>query len=195
MGANEIIGTITVIMGIGLHVPYLRDAITRRIKPHPFTWIIWTLLTAIVFFAQLSDGAGPGAWTNGTVALLCVFIVAASLRNGFHDIKRSDVILFVTGLLTIPLWVLTDDPLYSVITISIIDTIAFLPTFRKSYHKPNEEALYLYGLNFIRHGLSIVALAHYSVVTALFPAVLVFNNLALALFLIWRRRMIARHGA
>jgi hypothetical protein len=82
---QEVIGIVTVIIAIAMHVPYLFDTIKGKIKPHPFTWILWTLLTLIVFFAQFYDGAGPGAWGTGVIGLICIFITVACLRHGLGN--------------------------------------------------------------------------------------------------------------
>jgi hypothetical protein len=190
MSLYEIMGIITVIMGIGIHVPYLVDAIKGKIKPHPFTWTLWTLLTIIIFVAQVMDGAGPGAWGTGIVGAFCIAITLASLRYGFNNIKKVDIIMFAVGLMTIPLWLLTDDPALSVIIVVVIDLIAFTPTFRKSYDKPYDEPLYHSSLNFIRHALTLFAIVNVTIATALFPFMVGLANGILLLFLLWRRKVL-----
>jgi hypothetical protein len=190
MDIQAAIGIFTVLMAIALHLPYLHGALKRTITPHPFTWSLWTMLTFIIFFAQVADGAGPGAWGTGVVGTICLGIVIASLRNGFDDIRKTDVVLFVSGLGAIPLWLLTNDPTLSVVLVTAVDLIAFAPTYRKSWHKPYEEPVYLYSLNVLRHGLSLCALAHISVTTALFPFTIMLANGFLAVFLLWRRHVI-----
>ena len=44
MNIQEIIGIITIIVGVGIHISYLYGTIKGTITPHPFTWILWTLL-------------------------------------------------------------------------------------------------------------------------------------------------------
>lgn len=187
--SKELIGLITVLMAIGLHVPYFVSTYKGTIQPHPFTWFLWALLTVIIAFAQVLDGAGPGAWGTIVVALISIGITIASLKNGFKDIKPIDYIMFIGGLGAIPLWLVTKDPTYSVILVTIIDAIAFVPTYRKSWHNPFGEPLYLYSLNVVRHGLSLFAIAHVSIATALFPFTIMLLNGSFALFLVWRRRV------
>jgi len=186
----EIIGFITVVIAIVTHIPYLVQTIKGEIKPHPFTWILWTLLTLIIFFAQFSDGAGPGAWGTGIIGVICIFITIACLRYGFENIKKSDVVLFVIGLATIPLWLITNDPTLSVLIITAIDVSAFFPTFRKSYMKPYDEPVYLYISNIVRHGLSLFAIVNLTIATVTFPFVIMFVNIGLTGFLIWRRKIL-----
>jgi hypothetical protein len=186
---NEIIGIITVIVAVGTYIPYLIDTIRGKVTPHPFTWIIWVTLTTVAYIAQLSDNAGPGAWMNAPVILICFAIVILSIKNGFHNVTKFDLSIFSLGIVAIVTWAVTDSPFYSVILVCIANTLAYIPTFLKSYKKPNEEAIYLYGINFFRHGASIFALTNISLITALFPIVLTINNGLLALFLLWRRNL------
>lgn len=141
----------------------------------------------IAFFAQISDNAGPGAWMNGVAPIICVFIIFYSFKNGFSNIRKVDVLVFILGLVAISLWIITKNPVSSVVLVSIANSIAFIPTFLKSWSKPDEEALYLYGTNFLRYGASLFAMSNYSLTTYLYPAVLAFNNGSFALFLILRK--------
>jgi hypothetical protein len=189
---HEVVGLITVVIAIIMHVPYLIGTIKGTIKPHPFTWILWTLLTLVVFFAQFTDGAGPGAWGTGIIGVICIFITLSCLHNGFKNIKKSDIVLFVIGLSTIPLWFATNDPTLSVVIVTVIDVFAFAPTFRKSYMKPYDEPLYLYSSNVARHALSLFAITNVTIATVFFPFVIMIANIGLTGFLIWRRRVLKR---
>jgi len=188
LGYQEIIGAITVAVAICTYTPYLYETIKGKLKPHPFTWIIWTTLAVIGYSAQISDNAGPGSWMNGATITICIFIVFVSIKNGFDNIKQFDLMIFGMGVLAIILWMITNNALWSVIIVSFANTIAYIPTFRKSYNKPQEEAIYLYGINFFRHGASIFALSNLSVITALFPISLTLCNGTMALYLLWRRK-------
>lgn len=49
---KEIIGMITVILGIVGYIPYLRDVLRGKTKPHVYTWFVWGLITLIIFALQ-----------------------------------------------------------------------------------------------------------------------------------------------
>ena len=187
------IGIIAVIMTLAAHIPYMRDTWRGTNKPHMFSWIIWTLMTIIILVAQIVDGAGAGAWSTAVVLIPCVFVTVLSFTwRGEKYITRSDWAMFLTGIATIPLWIVTEDPLWSVIIICAIDALAFGPTFRKGWAKPHEEATFMYGLNIPRHALSTLAISNYSLVTALYPVMLVVMNTAMYLMLKARRRVLPR---
>ena len=68
---------------------------------------------------------------------------------------------------------ITSDPLWSVVILTLVDSAGFAPTFRKAFAKPFEEHLAFYILITLRNLLAIVALVNYSITTVLFPAVMV----------------------
>jgi hypothetical protein len=154
-------------------VPYILSVLKGRTKPHVFSWVIWGVATVIVFFAQLADGGGVGAWSIGLSGVLTLYIayLAYQRRNELW-ITRSDWVYFILALLSIPVWYFTDDPFWAVAILTTIDTLGFLPTFRKAYDKPFEEQLFLYVVMTVRNLVSIPALEHYSWTTVLFPATL-----------------------
>lgn len=187
------LGVIAAAMTIWAHVPYLLQTIKGTNKPHVFTWVIWTVLTGIAACAQWAGGAGAGSWVTFFTAAMCVAILFATLRNGEKHITKSDWVMFLAGLTAIPAWTLTDDPVWSVLIITLIDLAAIYPTFRKSWIKPLEENSFMYGLNVPRHMIGLMAIQHYSVTTTLYPAMLVVMNLGMYAMLKMRRKYLVTH--
>ena len=178
---------IAILMTVWAHIPYLRETLSGRNKPHIFTWMIWGLLTFIAFAAQLAGGAGIGAWVTGVTGAICLIIIVASLKRGEFDISRADWVMFGLSLLAIPLWLVTSNPLWAVVLVTGIDCLAFGPTFRKSWNKPFEENTFMYGFNVPRHALAISALEVVTLTTAIYPLVLLVMNLIMYATLKWRR--------
>lgn len=184
-------GAIAVIIAFVSYVPYLTGIFKGTIKPHAFSWIIWGLLTLIAFYAQVTDGGGAGAWVTGFTASVSFIIVISALKNGRGDITKSDWWSFAGALLSIPLWYFTGDPVWSVILITVIDALAFYPTFRKGYLKPYEDSVLTFGLSATKFVFAIFALSNYSVVTVLYPLSLVVMNGVFVLMLIYQRKKLA----
>lgn len=192
---KTILGSIAVLMTIWAHVPYLIETLRGANRPHVFTWVIWTLLTGIAFAAQMAEGAGPGAWATGICSALCVVITLAAFRSGEKHATRIDWLMFLLGLAAIPVWMATDDPLWSVWIITVIDLSALYPTVRKSWRRPHEENSFMYGFNVPRHFMSIAALSSISVTTALYPCALLLMNMGMYIMLKSRRMHLARQAA
>src|SRR4051812_33924000 len=98
------------------YIPYVRNILGGKTKPHVFSWFIWSLLTGIGFFAQLSDNGGPGAWVSGLTATVCfgIFVLAA-LRKGEKEIVTLDWLCLFGAFIALGLWAVTDTPLFSVV--------------------------------------------------------------------------------
>ncbi|MBF0527812.1 MAG: hypothetical protein HQK55_00800 [Deltaproteobacteria bacterium] len=153
------------------YVPYFHGILKGRVRPHIFSWVIWTLLAGIVFFAQVAKGAGPGAWATGLSGILCAIIVVMSFWYGDKRATWSDWFFFLVGLTAIPVWQLTRDPQWAVILVAFVNSAAYYPTFRKSYAKPREEALSMYFVSSLKNVLSVMAIESYSLTTVLYPVV------------------------
>lgn len=187
---REIIGVVAVLIGIGSNIPYIADILKNKTKPHLYTWLVWTPLTFLAFFAQISDNAGPGAWTTGVTASLCLIILAMAFKKGTKDITKSDRYCLIGAFAAIALWVFIKNPIASIILVTLIDLLGFLPTLRKTHRRPREETMVTYELNFMKHSLSIVALSKFSILTTLYPAAIAMANGVMVVMMYIRRKQI-----
>ena len=189
---KEAVGLFSILIAACIYLPYLRLTLQKKIVPHPFTWGVWVLLTGTAFFAQVADGAGPGAWMNAFVAVICVVIFIATLKYGYKEPSKADRVALIMAIGSVIAWRLMGDPLWAVVMVSLGNTISYVPTVRKSFRAPYSESAAFFAINASRHAVSLFALAHVSLTTALFPAVLIVNNSLFALFLMVRRQKIPR---
>lgn len=189
---KTIISLIAILLTFVGYIPYIRDTISGKTKPHIYTWFIWGLVTIIAFGLQVSAGAGVGSWVTFAVAAVCVFIFVLGLRNGNKDITKSDTFFFILSLVSLFVWLILKQPIISVILVSTTDMLGFIPTIRKSWNKPYSETLFSYELNAFRHGLSLFALQNYNIVTWLYPVSWVFANAIFSAVLIVRRKKIGK---
>ena len=185
---NAALGLAAVALSVFGLLPYLYDSWKGRTRPHVLTWLIWTTMTFIAFGAQVVGGGGPGAWTTGVTAMLCLPILAIAARSGRATVRPSDWFSLGGALFAGVLWALTDDPTWSVVLVTLIDVIAFAPTIRKSYSAPHEETLLNYVTSMVKHGFSIAAMSTLSVTTVFYPAVVGAMNLVMVSVLVGRRK-------
>jgi len=191
MTEKEIIGILAIVVGAVGQGLYLWQIFRHKVKPHIFSWIVWGLLGLIGFAAQYAANAGPGCWSMGIFAATCFVIAGTGFFYGEKSISRSDWICFFSLLSAIPAWVLTNNPLWAAIIVSIIDAVAFYPTFRKSWMHPHNEGVTAFFIYSVQMVLSLSALDNYNLTTALYPAVILIMNVSLAVVLLYRRRVLA----
>jgi hypothetical protein len=184
--ALALLATVFAIVG---NVPYLRDVVTRRIEPHPYTWLVWSIVSGITLLGQLVKGAGIGVLPTAVAEVFTIVIFLCALRNGFRNIVKTDTYFLLAALLGLIPWALTDDPTISVIIVVSIDVVAFIPTLRKAWRKPATETPLLYGMNVLRHILTLFSLQAYNIATTLHSIAMIITN-TLMTFLIVRKAKI-----
>lgn len=173
---KETLAIIASLLAIVGNWSYLSDVYKKKIIPHPYTWLVWTIVSGINFFGQLQEGAGIGALPTGVAESFTLFIFIFSLQYGFKHIKKTDTYFLVLALLGIIPWILTDNPTYSIIIVVLIDLIAFIPTIRKAWVNPSSEAPMLYVMNVLRHVLTLFALQSYNIATTLHSISMIITN-------------------
>ncbi len=176
-------------------VPYFVFILKGKTKPHAFSWAVWGLLTVIAFCAQLSERAGPGAWAMGLTVVFCFLFAGMALFWGEKNVTRSDWISFAFALTAIPVWIVTQDALWAVVLVTVIDAVGFYPTWRKSWHRPHEEMAFQFLTGTVKWIPVLFALENFNWTTALYPASLVVMNGSFVAMLMWRRAALAKQAA
>jgi hypothetical protein len=190
MSYKELLGIIATVIAFFSYIPYIRDILKGKTKPHAFSWLVWSILTFIAFFGQLAGGGGAGSWVNGITAIVCFIIFIFGIVKGRTNIVFIDWISLLGAFIAIIFWFITKGPLFSVILITIIDALGYFPTFRKSFHKPHDETLITYFLSALKYVFALFALSTISVVTALFPLYLVIANSAFVVMVLIRKKQL-----
>lgn len=187
---KEAVAIVASLLAIAGNVPYIRDVFKKRVQPHPYTWLVWSIVSCIIFFGQVAKGAGVGAIPTAVSEIFTVIIFFFSLRYGFKGIKKIDTFFLVVCLLGIIPWILTDDPTISVIIAVSIDLCAFVPTIMKTWKHPSTETAPLYSMNVLRHILMLFSLQAYNIATTLHSVAMITAN-SLMTSIIWWRKEIA----
>ena len=177
-------------MALVSYIPYIRNMLSGKTKPHAFSWLVWGVLTAVAFVGQVSEGAGPGAWVTGFTAFVSFFIFITALKTGEKDITKSDWLSLIGAGVAMLLWWATSDPLVAVVLITLIDALGFYPTFRKSYSKPYQETAITFAISGLKFIVAIFALENLTPVTWLYPASLVLMNGIFVVMLMIRRKQV-----
>lgn len=185
--SSSVLGVLGSVIAVVAFVPYLWHMHKGTTKPHVVSWFLWGLLQVIAFFAQISRGAGAGAWVTAVTAALCWLIAILAFQKGETKIMRSDRWVFVGALAGVVLWQITNNPVFAAILVTITDVLAFVPTYRKAYHKPSEETASQYAISAVRSFFSVLALESYSLTTWLYPTSLVITDGLFVVMVLVRR--------
>jgi hypothetical protein len=191
MSNEHLSAAAAIVVTFVLFAPYIRSIRRGDTRPHVFTWVVWAIGTLTVFVAQLAGGAGLGAWPIGISGLITSYVAFLAYdRRGDTAVTRVDWAFLVAAMSALPLWFLTADPLWAVVTLTVVDLLGFGPTVRKAYGQPREEHAGLFALSALRNALVVAALERHTLTAVLFPAAVGLACLLLVVMLLWRRTVL-----
>lgn len=183
------LGISSAILMVIAYIPYLKDLFSYKTKPHMFTWLIWGITQGTATAAVILNGGGFGsiAFVVGTALVFVVFLL--SFRYGTKNVIKKDFIILFFALSAIFIWWFTKNPLFSVILVSLIDGIGYIPTLRKTYEDPSTETPIFWFMMFLTALLSIIALSNYSLVNMLYMLTLMTLNLVMFALILYRNKV------
>lgn len=184
----EMIGIVATVGSLLSYVPYFHSIQKGKTKPHAFTWFVWGVLNAAVFFVQRSEGAGPGAYITAGIALANLCIAFIALRSGPRIFPPADWFALVAAFVAMVVWVFAQQPILAIVLLALTDVIGFLPTWRKGWAKPHEEMAWAWLASGLSMALSLAALSSFEFTTALYPGVVAVLDTSFAVLIIVRSR-------
>ena len=157
------------------------------VQPHPFSWFLWGLVTAVAYLVQQSQGGGPGSWVSGFTSVVCFVIGGLTLAKHRWRFSWFDWFCLGAGFLVYAFYLLAKDPTQSALLATGTDVLGYGSTIRKGWIEPHKDSATSFALNGVKFVPALFALESYSVATWLYPATLVAVNGAVALMLLVRR--------
>ena len=170
--------------------PYFRDIFNGKTKPHAFTWLIWCVMNTVAFFSQVSDGGGVGTWVLAFSAVVNFCIFSLSVYKGDTHINTVDWFCLMGAFMGVALFTFNQDPPMSLIIISSVDIIGFIPTVRKSIINPFQETASTFAITSLKYIFLLSALENYTFVTVIYPAVVGTMNSLFVILLLTQRSKI-----
>lgn len=187
---KQALGIITILLAFIGYIPYFWDTILGKTKPHIISWLLWTIVSFLAFALQWSKGSGPGAYANFAMGIISLTLFFLSLRNGIINIKKTDIVSFIMAIIAIFLWLIVNQPIWSIILVVLIDFFSFIPTLRKSWNHPRQETLSTWILTVIRQFLILFSIQSINFVTIFFPLYAFICNIFFITELIVRRKIV-----
>jgi len=108
---KEIIGYAAVVLTFVGYLPYVRDTLNGKTRPHVYSWFLWGFITSVAYALQVSVHAGPGSLVTIAAAVVCLIIALLGVKNGRKDITKSDTVFFIVGMAAIGVWLLAKQPI------------------------------------------------------------------------------------
>jgi len=179
-------------IGLYGYIPYIRGIIKGTVKPSPVSWLIWALLGVVSLSGQVEGGAGFGLLvTAGTTAGCALIVVLAVHRTRVRAAIAASSLLdracLAGAVLALALLVGQADPNAAVILSNTVGAIGFIPTVASALRDPWHEGISVYTFAAVKFSLSLAALPHWNLLTVLYPALCLAEELAMVALLLFAR--------
>jgi hypothetical protein len=176
------------------NLPYVRDVVRGTTRPHRGTWLIWCVLSVVVFASQRADAARWSLVLVGVQFLSTLIIAVLSVRRGEGGGTTIDVMLLgVAGLGVVGWWV-AGDPTIATMCVVIADVVAVGLMIPKTYRDPSSETLSAFVLSLVSVLLAGVSVGSFNPRLLLYPAYLVVADLVVIVVIVTQRRRLRRAG-
>ena len=123
-------------------LPYIRDTIALKTQPQRASWMIWSTLSSIAFFTQISEGATSSLWFIGAQCACSVSIFLLSIWYGSGSyLSRRNLTIFAAAGVGLAMWYALDAAVYALSMIIAISALGGYATVTKAYRAPESETL------------------------------------------------------
>ena len=186
--------TVVIVLGsaltAGAALPYIIDIVRGRAQPRIASWGIWTVVQAIGAASGFSAWQLPTACYTLLCATGCAAVVFLGWRHGSREFGRLDAVCVTlaaegVALLAVAAWVPRLIPMSWAVAVSVAtDFLAYLPTFRHAWLRPDEEPWIPYAMFGVAAGL-VLAVADFSVMTGvIYPTYLFAADAAMVIMIL-----------
>jgi hypothetical protein len=167
---HEALGIVSGVIQIGSIIPYIWDIVHGSTRPNAVSTGLWTLLSGIALAAQISAGASWSVILVAGVAFNCAVITVLALSGyGYAKYGRIDWFCLLMGLVAIGAWVLTANPVASIVLVVLASVISNIPTIVKTYREPASEYSFSWFLVVIASSLSLLSTTQLNAQNLLYP--------------------------
>ena len=188
---KEIFGIISSILSLVAFLPYIWLIFKGKIRPNLFSRVIFFIVSGQIAFGIYFAGGGAGSWPLFITFFLNIFIIIGLFKTGAdRSIKKHDYIFLLMSIIAVPIWIITKDPTWSVVILSIQNSLGYGPAYTQSYRKPFDESIFHFSVIILRDIILVFALHVYSLGTLIFPILKTISAIALVTLIIIRRRQL-----
>lgn len=158
------------------YIPYIKDILLADTRPHRTTWFIFSILAVGSFLSQVFLGAENSLWLIGVQCLAVVMIFLLSIKRGFGGFKTLDLFVLTLAIFGIVLWILSDDPRYTLYLNIGVGLIALVPTALKANIYPESETFLTWALGTVAGILGLFAASTTNLDILAYPLYVILVN-------------------
>jgi len=136
---NNILGPLATIVSLLGFVFGVFSIIKGSFRPQRMTRFLLFIISLLFVGTLIAQGDTSGIYVAlaGFIGTTAMFI--ASIKNGIGGYSKLDIIVLICAIFTFVIWRTTDNALLGLIMSILTDLIGFIPTFVKTWNRPETE--------------------------------------------------------
>lgn len=152
------------------YLPYIFSVFKNKTKPDRTTWFTLFLIGIITFITYKAVGANAtlGVALANVIGPFIIFILSLKFGGGWKNINDFKYLIF--SLIAVILWQVYKSPLIGLTFNLLADFIAFIPTIKKSFFRPETEDLLTWCLFTIGNIINLFAIEQWRFDIVIYPA-------------------------
>jgi len=174
----QILGVVGGLIAFLGYIPYAKDILQHKVKPHRSTFFIWLILGLIAVFSQFAKGATNSLWLPGleTFGGLVIFIL--SIKYGIGGFNKRDYIALFIATLGLIVWYFTKEAAIALYLVIFVDAVGGYLTLHKTYSHPETETPLAWILSAIGAVFTTFSVGSSNIILLSYPVFLILSNIA-----------------
>lgn len=190
----KIIGVLAGILAFISYIPYIKDILTKKVKPERASWLIWSVLASIAFFSQLSKGAVQSLWFTGLDSIGAFIIVILAIKFGLGGIRKRDTLALIAAGIGLIIWYFTHNAIYALLITIAIDAIGTGLTVWKTFEHPATETYSMWLIICVAGIMAVASVGKINPTLMLYPFYIFLANLSVVFAIYLGRKSKQKHG-
>lgn len=161
---------------------YIRAMVKGQTRPNRVTWLMWSIAPFIATAAEVYSGVTWAVIPVFMTGFAPFLIFCASIfTKAYWRLGKFDYLCGAISVLALVLWVITMEPVLSIILAIVADAIASIPTLTKAYHNPETESVWPFLTGIFNAAVALAVAMTWSFNEVSFPIYLLAINVLLVL--------------
>lgn len=161
---------------------YFIKTLQGKVKPNRVSYLLWSFVPLIAFFAEINQGVGLQSLMTFIVGFLplTVFIASFVNKNAQWKLTTFDITCGVLSIVGLILWYVTKSGNIAILFSILADALAALPTIVKSFNHPETETAWPYFSSTISAVFTLLTIKVWSFAFYAFPIYILLVTLVIS---------------
>lgn len=174
---------------------YIRDTLKGETKPNRVSWFIWAiapLIASFLLFFETKSFAALPLFVSGFSSFL-IFLASFKNKNAYWQLGKLDYVCLFFALCSLVAWLGFDEGFLATLFAILVDLIAFVPTYVKSWNFPDSENLAPYLSGIFNSLLSLLTITTFTFLTYGFAFYFLLGCVVEILIVLYRKRNLLKY--